>query len=163
MEFFNFRNFAEFHDAYLHTDMALGDVLEHYGDTFYEHFGLDPCQYITHASASYDAMLRMCRPRSERSLGIMTDRRVYDLTKNSIRGGLGHIAQPYGKANNCELSNYDSTKSTSWILFYDINSMYPSIMEKPLPVDGGTWIELPKKKKDRLKRLNALCGLRQER
>ena len=156
VEFFDFRSFAEFHDAYLYTDMALGDVLEHYRDTFFEHFGLDPCQYITHASASYDAMLRMCRPRLERSLGVMTDPRVYDLVKNNIRGGLGHIAQPYGKANNCELANYDSTKSTSWIQFYDINSMYPSIMEKPLPVDGGTWIELPKNKKDRLKRLNAL-------
>ena len=156
VEFFGFATFGEFHDAYLHTDMALADVLEHYRETFYEHFKLDPCQYITHASASYDAMLRLCCPRAERSLGIMTDRRVYELAKCNIRGGLGHIAQPFAKANNRNVSGFDASLETSWIQFYDINSMYPSIMAKPLPVDGGLWIDLPSDKKQRLRRLNAL-------
>ena len=156
VEFLGFKNFGEFHDAYLSTDMALADVLEHYRETFWEHFRLDPCQYLTHASASHDAMLRMCCPREERCLGLMTDPRIYQLTKHNIRGGLGHIAQPFAKANNPMLPDFEPQLDRSWILFYDVNSMYPSIMAKPLPVDGGEWIELPKKKKDRLRRLNAL-------
>ena len=156
VEFLGLQTFGEFHDVYLNTDMALGDVLEHYRDAFWEHFKLDPCQYITHASASHDAMLRMCCPREELSLGLITDPRIYQLTKQNIRGGLGHIAQPFAKANNPMVPGFEPLLGTSWILFYDINSMYPSIMEKPLPVDGGEWMELPKGKKDRLRRLNAL-------
>ena len=156
VEFFGFQTFADFHDAYLYTDLALADIMEHYRDTFFENFKLDPCQYVTHASASYDAMLKMCCPRVDCSLGIMKDVGIYDLLKANIRGGLGHIAQPFARANNERVSGFDEAAPSSWLLFYDINSMYPSIMEKPLPVDGGLWMELPKIKKDRLKRLNAL-------
>ena len=156
VDFFKLETFAQFHDLYLFTDLALADIMEHYRSTFLENFKLDPCQYITHASASYDAMLRMCCPRAERGLGIIKDARIYDLLKGNIRGGLGHIAQPFARANNEKVSGFDKTLPSSWLLFYDINSMYPSIMEKPLPVDGGLWMELPKHKKDRLRRLNAL-------
>ncbi|CAE7685209.1 unnamed protein product, partial [Symbiodinium necroappetens] len=135
IDFFAFKTFGDFHDAYLCTDLALADVMERYRDTFWEHFHLDPCQYVTHASASHDA--------------------VYELTKANIRGGLGHIAQPFAVANNPEVPDYDPSEQHSWILVYDVNSMYPSIMEKPLPVDGGLWLELPPNKKDRLRRLNA--------
>ena len=34
--------------------------------------------------------------------------------------------------------------------------MYPSIMEKPLPTDGGLWVELAASKKERLRYLNLL-------
>ena len=156
VDFFKLETFAQFHDLYLFTDLALADIMEHYRSTFLENFKLDPCQYITHASASYDAMLRMCCPRAERGLGIIKDARIYDLLKGNIRGGLGHIAQPFARANNEKVSGFDKTLPSSWLLFYDINSMYPSIMGKPLPVDGGLWMELPKHKKDRLRRLNAL-------
>ena len=155
-EFFNFSSFEEFHNAYLCTDLALGDVLEHYRDAFWQHFQLDPCQYVTHASASHDAMLRLTCPRIERSLGLITDRRIYELTRRNIRGGPGHVAQPFAKANNPMIPGFDPRLETSWILFNDIVSMCPSIMAKPLPIDGGEWVDLPKNKKDRLKRLNAL-------
>ncbi|CAE7377172.1 unnamed protein product, partial [Symbiodinium sp. CCMP2592] len=156
VEFFDFESFGAFHDTYLRTDLALGDVMERYRDTFWDNFHLDPCQYITHASASHDAMLRKCCPRRDLGLGLMTDRRVHELTKANIRGGLGHIAQPFAAANNPMLPDFDPAREQSWILFYDVNSMYPSIMEKPMPTDGGQWVEMPASKKERLCYLNAL-------
>ncbi|CAE7702831.1 unnamed protein product [Symbiodinium sp. CCMP2592] len=156
VEFFDFESFGAFHDTYLRTDLALGDVMERYRDTFWDNFHLDPCQYITHASASHDAMLRKCCPRRDLGLGLMTDRRVYELTKANIRGGLGHIAQPFAAANNPMLPDFDPAREQSWILFYDVNSMYPSIMEKPMPTDGGQWVEMPASRKERLCYLNAL-------
>ncbi|CAE7588829.1 unnamed protein product, partial [Symbiodinium pilosum] len=123
--------------------MALADVLKHHRETFWEHFRLDPCQYLTHASASHDAMLRMCCPREKRCLGLMTDSRIYQLTKHNIRGSLEHIAQLFAKANNSMLSDFEPQLDRFWILFCDVNSMYPSIMAKLLPVDGGEWIERP--------------------
>ncbi|OLP75207.1 hypothetical protein AK812_SmicGene45032 [Symbiodinium microadriaticum] len=126
VDFFGFRSFADFHDAYLCTDLALADVMERYRDTFWEHFHLDPCQY------------------------------VYELIKTNIRGGLGHIAQPFALANHPGLPDFDPARELSWILFYDVNSMYPSIMEKPLPIDGGEWRDLPSSRKERLRYLNEL-------
>ena len=54
------------------------------------------------------------------------------------------------------LPDFDPAREQSWILFYDVNSMYPSIMEKPLPVDGGQWVELPTSRKERLRYLDVL-------
>ena len=92
---FSLRTFEEFHDLYLATDMVLADVLLHYRDEFYDSFQLDPCQFITLASASHSAMLKQCAPRPERSLGIITNSSVYELVKRNIRGGLANVAQPY--------------------------------------------------------------------
>ena len=153
--FFAFESFGAFHDTCLRTDLVLGDVMERYRDTFWDNFHLDPCQYVTNASASHDAMLRKCCFRRALGLGLMTDRRVYELTKANIRGGLGHIAQPFAVANHPMLPSFDRARERSWILFY-VNSVYPSIMEKRLPTDGGQWVELAASKKERLRYLNLL-------
>ena len=155
--FFGFQKFFEFHDAYLHTDAAaLADVMEHYRDSFYEHFRLDPALYVTHASASFDAMKLRCLPGPKfgASAGIMTDPKIYDLVRRNVRGGLSNIAQPFAFANNQHNPKHDPDEETSWIVFNDVVSMYPYLMTKPLPVDGGTWLRLPREKKERLRLLN---------
>ncbi|CAE7426001.1 unnamed protein product [Symbiodinium natans] len=52
------------------------------------------------------------------------------------------------------LPTLDPARESSWILCYDVNSMYPSIMKKPLPMDGREWVDLPSSPNKRLRYLN---------
>ena len=128
--YFSFESFGEFHDAYLHTDMALADVLEAYREAFFENYGLDPVLYVTGASAAWDAMLKRCVGKNS-PLQLISDRKIYEITRASVRGGLSNPFQPYAKANNPGLGG-------------------------PLPVDGGVLLTLAGDKKTRLKDLNKL-------
>ena len=149
-EHFQFPNFASFHNCYLYTDMAIADVVEAYRDTFHQNFGIDPVRYVTLASAAWDAMLKRCAPRRN-SLQLITDRKIYDLVKSSMRGGLSNAFQPYAKANNCSVADYDDCLPVSWVSKFDVNSQYPTVMENPLPCDGGYLLDLPAERKARMK------------
>ncbi|CAE7855129.1 unnamed protein product [Symbiodinium microadriaticum] len=151
VDFFGFKTFGEFHDAYLHTDMALADVLEAYREAFFEHYGLDPAFYVTGASAAWDAMLKRCVGKGQ-PLELISDRKIYEITRASVRGGLSNPFQPYARANNPGLGEaYNDMEPTSYIKKFDVNSQYPSVMSRPLPVDGGRLLELAANKKERLK------------
>ncbi|CAE6938650.1 unnamed protein product [Symbiodinium natans] len=149
-EHFQFPNFASFHNCYLHTDMAIADVVEAYRDTFHQNFGIDPVRYVTLASAAWDAMMKRCAPRRN-PLQLITNRKIYDLVKSSMRGGLSNAFQPYAKANNCSVVDYDDCLPVSWVSKFDVNSQYPTVMDNPLPCDGGYLLDLPSERKARMK------------
>ena len=154
--YFSFESFGEFHDAYLRTDMVLADVLEAYREAFFENYGLDPVLCVTGASAAWDAMLKRCVGKNS-PLQLISDSKIYEITKASVRGGLSNPFQPYAKANNPGLGeDYDPEQPTSHICKYDVNSQYPTVMNGPLPVDGGVLLTLAGDKKTRLKDLNKL-------
>ncbi|OLP94940.1 hypothetical protein AK812_SmicGene22987 [Symbiodinium microadriaticum] len=132
-EHFQFPNFASFHNCYLYTDMAIADVVEAYRDTFHQNFGIDPVRYVTLASAAWDAMLKRCAPRGN-SLQLITNRKIYDLVKS-----------------NCSVVDYDDCLPVSWVSKFDVNSQYPTVMDNPLPCDGGFMMDLPSARKDRMK------------
>ena len=156
VDFFGFKSFAEFHDVYLYTDMALADVVEAYREAFYENYSLDPVFYVTGASASWDAMLKKCVGK-EQPLGLIQNREIFEITRASIRGGLCNPFQPHARANNPRLGELcNAEEATSYINKFDVNSQYPSVMSKPLPVDGGKAVKLADSKKGRLKQLNEL-------
>ncbi|CAE7821899.1 unnamed protein product, partial [Symbiodinium necroappetens] len=153
VDFFGFNTFGEFHDAYLHTDMALADVIEAYREAFFEHYGLDPVHYVTGASASWDAMLKSCTGR-DRPLQLIRDEGIYRIVRESVRGGLSNPFQPYAKANNEGIGeDFNEAEPISHLKKFDVNSQYPTVMSRPLPVDGGEWVRLPHGKKERLRRL----------
>ena len=156
VDFFGFKPFAECHDVYLCTDMALADVVEAYREAFHENYSLDPVFYVTGASASWDAMLKKGVGK-EQPLGLIQNREIFEITRASIRGGLCNPFQPHASANNPRLGElYNAEEPTSYINKFDVNSQYPSVMSKPLPVDGGKVVKLADSKKGRLKQLNQL-------
>ena len=156
VDFFGFKTFGEFHDAYLHTDMALADVLETYREEFFEHYQLDPVAYITGAAAAWDAMLRRCVDKQQ-PLGLIREQAIYDIARESVRGGLSNPFQPYARANNSGLGeDYDENEADSYLNKFDVNSQYPTVMSRPLPADGGVLLQLRESKKERLRQLYQL-------
>jgi hypothetical protein len=52
------KSFRDYHLAYLKTDvLLLADVFENFRNTCFEHYSLDPANYISAASLSWDAMM----------------------------------------------------------------------------------------------------------
>ena len=59
---FKIKNFGEYHDLYLKTDvLLLVDVLEKFAETCLNYYSLDPCHYFNSPGLSLDTMLKMTR------------------------------------------------------------------------------------------------------
>ena len=74
-------------------------------------------------------------------------------------GGLSCIFQLYAEANNERLSGdlYNPDKDSE-ILYLDVNSMYPAVMQQPLPVDSGSQHALPEDREERLRWRDVTCS-----
>ena len=49
------------------------------------------------------------------------------------RGGICCISTKFARANNKYLEDYDASKSTSYIIYLDMNNLYGTAMVQPLP------------------------------
>jgi len=90
---------------------------------------LDPAQYFTTPGLSWEAMLKTANIQLE----LLTDIDMYRFIQSSIRGGLVQCCYRYTKANNNYLSDYDSSKESSFLVYVDANNLYGWAMSQPLP------------------------------
>ena len=65
------------------------------------------------------------------------------MVEKGIRGGICHATHRYPKASNKYMKNYDLNTGSSYLMYWDVNSLYGQAMQQKLPVDGSRW----KKKK----------------
>ncbi|XP_067936706.1 uncharacterized protein [Watersipora subatra] len=133
------RNLGDYHDLYLKSDvLLLTDVFESYREIAMENYGLDLCHYISAPSLSLDVCLKI----TKQELELITDVDMYNFFERGIRGGMSTCGGlRYAKANNPYVKDYDPSKPTTYIMYLDANSLYPSTMLKKLPTGGFEWIE----------------------
>ena len=46
------------------------------------------------------------------------------MVENGIRGGICHTIHRYTKANNKYMEDYDKKKESSYLRYWDVNSLY---------------------------------------
>ena len=109
--------------------------MKKFTETCMRDFGLDPTKSFTAPGFFWKAMLRMTGVEIE----LLTDPKKYVFFEKSIRGGISVVSNRYGKANNPYMRNYDEGKPTSYIMEFDANSLYASVMVEELPVGAFTW------------------------
>ncbi|XP_072400352.1 uncharacterized protein [Diabrotica undecimpunctata] len=88
-EVFNCNTLGEYSDVYLKSDiLLLADVFENFRHNCLFNYKLDPAQYLTAASLSWDAMLR----KTNVQLELLTDIDMLHFFKKGIRGGISQCS-----------------------------------------------------------------------
>ena len=111
---------GDYHDHYLKKDVLLTHVFEKFIDTCLKYYGLDPCHYFSSPGLSWGAMLKMTNIELEK----ISDIDKYLFIEKGLRGGIYYIAKRYAKANNKYLNDYDPKRPSTFILYFDMISLY---------------------------------------
>ena len=128
------KNIGDYHDHYLKKDvLLLTDVFEKFIDTCI----LDPCHYFSSPGLSWDAMLKMTDAKLEK----ISDIDKYLFIEKGSRGGISYIAKRYAQANNKYMSDYDSEKPSTFIIYSDKNNLYGWTMSEYLLYEEFEWLE----------------------
>ena len=92
---FAFETFEDYMNVYLSADVCgLADVFEYFRQQMHAEFGLDPVQFVSAASLSWQAMLR----HTSVQLPLLTDSDMYLFFERGIRGGLSVVATRHSRA-----------------------------------------------------------------
>ncbi len=138
-EKYNIKNLGEYHDLYLKTDvLLLADVFEAFRSVCRTGYGLEPAHYCTAPGLACSAMLKM----TKQDLDLITYVDMLLMIEKSKRGGISQVcSKRYTKVNNKYLPNYDSTKESSYLMYYDSNNLYGWAMSQALPYGDLEWVK----------------------
>ena len=126
------QTFKDYLEIYLRIDCGLLlDIFVEWRDGLYAEYGLDISNYMTLSSFGYDAFLRY----TSISIDLISDPELIDLIEKNVRGGFTCVVKRYSRANNKYVNpNFNPlTDIPKYILYLDFNSLYATVMTKPLP------------------------------
>ena len=95
---FKIKNFGEYHDLYLKTDvLLLCDVFENFISASLKDCGLDPCNgYFRSPGLSWNELLKMTGIKLEK----VNDIDMHLFLGKGMRGGVSYISKRYSKSND---------------------------------------------------------------
>ncbi|XP_020296714.1 uncharacterized protein LOC109861465 [Pseudomyrmex gracilis] len=130
---FSISTLGEDSDLYLKTDvLLLADIFENFRESCIRSYGLDPAHYYTLLGYTWDAMLK----HTGITFDLLTD---VDMVM-FIERGLSQCSARYAHANNKYMQMYDTSKPTSYLMYFDINNLYGWAMCQP-PYDAFQWVD----------------------
>lgn len=135
---FNCQNLGEYSDLYLKTDvLLLTDVFENFREQCLLTDKLDPVHLCTLAGYTWNAMLKYTKVELE----LISDIDILMFIERGIRGGVSQCSTRCAEANNKYMHNYDGSKRSSYLFYYDINNLYGWAMCQCLPYKNIKWVE----------------------
>jgi hypothetical protein len=68
---------------------------------------------------------------------------MFMFIEQGMRGGVSMASSKYAKANNPYTPNYDPSKPTNYIMYFDMNNLYGCAMTENLPISNFGFIDNP--------------------
>ena len=131
------KNMGEYHDAYLKADVCgLADVMEEFRKVCRNNYGLDPAWYYTAPGLAWDTALKISKVKLE----LLSDSDKLIFFEGGIRGGVSTIFCRRAQANNKYMEEFDDSKPSVFVPYWDANGLYAWAMSHPLPVGQFEWM-----------------------
>ena len=128
---FQCKNYGENIGIYVQQDVILlAEVMQSFRFFIYKIFQLDPLTYFSLPSFSFDLMLK----QTQIKLQHITEPDMYNFLQSSIRGGMAFVNTKYSEG--CKNKH---EKFASFLVDWDVNSLYGLAQTKFLPVSGFKW------------------------
>ena len=103
----------------------MADAFEKFCKMCLSYYKLDPMNYISLPGFAQDAFLLM----TGAEIDLMTDINMVNMVESMKRGGLCFVgSKRHVKANNKYLEDYDPSKPSNYIMYWDANSLYGGTM-----------------------------------
>ena len=116
---FNCRNLVDYTLIYCKIDvLILSELFEAFRDEMLNFSGLDPAQYISLPSYSYDSMLKITNAVIE----LPTDINMIHFLENAKRGGVSVIGTRYLSPSKPNITNKTNDDNDSEIIYIDANA-----------------------------------------
>ena len=115
----------------------MADVFENFRKMCLKIYHLNPAKFVSAPGLAWQALLRKPKVKLE----LLTDIDMLLMVKKEIRRGICHTIHRYAKANNNYMKDYDKNKESSYLKYWDVNSLYDWPMSQKLPVNKFEWIE----------------------
>lgn len=139
----NCKNFLDFHNIYLKSDITLlSDCFNQFRKAIYKSEGLEVLRYYTLPSVAYDSVIKYYYDNKYKKFygGLASNHYIKNFDENQedmwrffkqhLRGGFVCAMTKYLEANNKYLNKYNPDDIVSYIIYCDVNSLYPFIASK---------------------------------
>ena len=122
---FKIKNLGKYHNLYVQRDtLLLTHVFNNSWNMSFKIYGLDPTHFLSSSRLVWQASLK--KP-------IMVEK--------GVRCRMCHATHLYVKANNKYMKDYDKNKESSYLKYWDLNSLYGWAMPQKRSVDDFRWVE----------------------
>ena len=111
-------------------------MFENFRKTCLQYYKLDSYHYFTSPGLSWDAMMKMTGIKFK----LMTDVDMFQFIEKGLRCGIFYIGNRHGGANNKDISGYDSSKPSKYVMYLDANNLYGYAMSQCLTTGGFRWM-----------------------
>ena len=148
----NNNNLGDYHDLYVQSDtLLLADVFINFGKVCFDIYELDPAHFLSAPGLAWQA----CLKKSNVELELISDLDMLLMIEKGIRGGITQALCRYFQSNNKYMDKkYDKTKKSTYLQYYDVNSLYAWAKTQKLPVDSFEWEKPSKFTSDFIKKLS---------
>ena len=108
----------EYHDLHLKSDtLLLIDVFENFRKMCLKVYHLDPVKCLSVPGLAWQALKKV-------KLELLADIDMLLMVEKSIRGGICHAVYWYAKANKKYMKDYDKSKESSYLRYWDVHNLY---------------------------------------
>ena len=128
--------YREYERQYLEIDvLLLAEVASNLQRDWWKLGRIDPFNFVTLSSASYQLMLKKLEEQDMR-MGMIPNEEIFDIFQAGKSGGLTFVGAERAQANLMELPEYDPSLPEEILTKIDESSLYPSTaITYPMPGD----------------------------